>query len=284
MPDPYAANEERPAVGEVRGHREEVLERFRQLGATDEELAVVTVEWDDLTGAERDELRFAGDHELTAALERARTEHYEGTHTEDEEAAERAELAYRAAVVEAGERIGGNVDSVLAWVAGDVDKARAVLETEPPLDAGGRKTLIEPLVELVNAAAHDEDPDPFETAFLAHGMEETATVGWADEMYDVRDTLAQLYGEDNDTVTRALLGALVGEPEYLQGYGVTIELPAPDAPAAVKVESIARQIVEAVDAQLPQGGSEEPSGSVDPSGTLESTSGDESHGSGDVSG
>jgi len=176
MPGPYdPKGEPRQATGERRDPKTQFLARLRDLGATDDELAQVDDGWDDLepdgtpddeygrpafTRQYRDQLLAAGDRELTQLLHDARVEHATGTMSdEDRQLAER-DQAYRQAVAEAYERIGGNVDSILAWVGDDPQRAQAVHHLETGPDGAARKTLVGPLEDLLaeHAATADEDP------------------------------------------------------------------------------------------------------------------------------
>lgn len=172
IPDPYApAGPPRTAVSEVRSPAEQFATRLRDLGATDDEVQAVVDSWDDLdpddstdpeawTRARRDQVAVAPDAELAAMIDAARDEYEVGTTTE-EEAANRAHMvAYQAAYTEAQGRIGGNVDSVLAWVGDDPVRAEAVLELEQRPEGAQRKTLVAPLLALVDADGTDTPDGP----------------------------------------------------------------------------------------------------------------------------
>lgn len=168
MPDPYAPKGwPREATGERRSELDQFLQRLAELGATDEERRLVADGWDQLdpddtpddedgpafTRAYRSHLVRMGDHELVALLREAREANDFHSTTEEEAAAREAEreeaARYQQAHTEALERIGGNVQAVLGWVAGDPVRAQVVhvLETGP--EGANRKTLVEPLQELL---------------------------------------------------------------------------------------------------------------------------------------
>lgn len=160
-PDPYApVGPSRTPVSEVRSEQEQFLARLRDLGATDDEVRTVADHWDDLdpddpddpeafTKARRAELIRSGDGVLLGLIHAGRAEYEHGTTTEDEATAKDFAAAYAAAQAEAVGRIGGNVESVLAWVGGDEVRAMAVLQLETAPEGADRKTLVEPLQELV---------------------------------------------------------------------------------------------------------------------------------------
>lgn len=161
MPDPYApAGPRRPTVSEVRTPVDQFATRLANLGATPDEVQAVVDAWDDLdpddaadpdawTAGRRDRVFAADDAELQAMIDSARDEYEVGTTTEADAQAKADHAALRAAEAEAAGRIGGNVDSVLAWVAGDAIRAQAVLALEQAPEGANRKTLVGPLTELV---------------------------------------------------------------------------------------------------------------------------------------
>jgi len=165
MPDPYAAKGwPRAATGERRSDLDQFVTRLVDLGAQPDEVQLVRDSWDDLdpdddtdpeafTAARRAELVRMPDAQLRGLLSASREEHELGTTTEEEAEAHRQMAEYRVAYQEAAERIGGNVDSVLAWVADDPVRAEAVLELEQGTDGAGRKTLVGPLRELLDQDA-----------------------------------------------------------------------------------------------------------------------------------
>lgn len=180
MPDPYAAKGwPRPATGERRTELDQFVTRLVELGAQPDEVQLVRDSWDDLdpddstdpdafTAARRAELVRLPDDQLRSMISASRDEHTLGTTTEEEAEAHRQMAEYRQAYQEAAERIGGNVDSVLAWVADDPVRAEAVLELEEGPDGAGRKTLVGPLRDLLDqeaatdatAAAAGPEPAP----------------------------------------------------------------------------------------------------------------------------
>jgi len=180
MPDPYAPKGlPRRADGERRSELDHFLTRLEDLGADDEELAQVRDAWDDLepddaepyddgepawTRAERSKLVNASDHELVALLRRARQEHAIGTTDEDDQAEQERRRAYDRAMAEAQERIGGNVQAIIGWVGDDPVRAQAVHQLETSEGGANRKTLVEPLADLLAEHADDDQDDDATTA------------------------------------------------------------------------------------------------------------------------
>ena len=172
MPDPYAAKGwPRPATGERRTDLDQFVGRLVDLGAQPDEVQLVRDSWDDLdpddstdpeafTAARRAELVRMPDDQLRGLLTASRDEHTLGTTTEEEAEAHRQMAEYRQAYQEAAERIGGNVDSVLAWVADDPVRAEAVLELETSPDGADRKTLVGPLRDLLDQGAATDATAP----------------------------------------------------------------------------------------------------------------------------
>lgn len=170
MPDPYAAKgAPRATVPETRSQLDQFLARLTDLGAEPDELQLVRDSWDDLdpdddtdpdafTAARRAELVSMPDDKLAGLLAASRDEYEVGTTTEEEAEQARAAAEYRDAYREAAERIGGNVDSVLAWVADDPVRAQAVLDLERSSDGADRKTLVKPLAELMGEYNPDQAP------------------------------------------------------------------------------------------------------------------------------
>lgn len=154
MPDPYAAKGwPRDATGERVGRLDGFTARLRQLGATDDEVAAVRDTWDDYdddwTPERKAELLRTTDAELGSMLADVRAEYQQGITSQEQADAAAADAAYRVQFRQAHERIGGNVQSLLDWVAGDPMRARAVLALEEGPDGAGRKTLIGPLRQLL---------------------------------------------------------------------------------------------------------------------------------------
>lgn len=193
MPDPYAAKGwPREVASESRTELDQFVSRLVDLGAQPDEVQLVRDSWDDLdpdddtdpdafTTARRAELVRMPDDKLLALLHASREEHELGTTTEEEAEAARAEAQYRVAVAEAHERIGGNVDSVLAWVADDPVRAEAVLDLETGPDGADRKTLVGPLRDLLgqeaatDATAAAAGPDSGAGPEVPPGATEAAT-------------------------------------------------------------------------------------------------------------
>jgi hypothetical protein len=176
MPNPYAASHRRrvSTTSEGRSELDQFITRLSDLGATDDELTQVREQWDALepddtpddpdlgpawTRAYRDQLVATGDRELTQLLRRARAEHLEGTTDPDEAEATARRRAYDRALGEAQDRVGGTVAEVLAWVADDPVRAQAVHQLETSSDGANRKTLVEPLADLLDAyvAPHGDE-------------------------------------------------------------------------------------------------------------------------------
>jgi hypothetical protein len=165
VPDPYAAKGwPRAIAGERRTELDQFVSRLVDLGAQPDEVQLVRDSWDDLdpddstdpeafTAARRAELVRMPDDQLRGLLSASREEHELGTTTEEEAEAHRQMAEYRQAYREAAERIAGNVDSVLAWVADDPVRAEAVLELEEGPDGAARKTLVGPLRDLLDQEA-----------------------------------------------------------------------------------------------------------------------------------
>jgi hypothetical protein len=180
VPDPYAPKGwPRQVAGERRSELDQFAQRLTDLGAQPDEVQLVRDSWDELdpddstdpdafTAARRAELLRMPDDQLRALLTSSRDEYELGTTSEEEAEAHRQMAAYRLAYAEAGERICGNVDSVLAWVADDPVRAEAVLELEQGPDGADRKTLVGPLRDLLDqeaatdatAAAAGPEPAP----------------------------------------------------------------------------------------------------------------------------
>ena len=157
-----SATPRRSTIPETRGPLETFLMRLRQLGATLDEIDAVAATWDQLdpdddpdpdawTVTRRREVMYADDTYLLALIREGRDEYELGTTTQ-EQADDKAEAAaFNAALNEASGRVGGTVPAVLAWVGGDPTRARAVLDLEAAPTGAGRKTLLGPLRELVDA-------------------------------------------------------------------------------------------------------------------------------------
>jgi hypothetical protein len=178
MPDPYAPKGwPREVAAETRGPLDQFLARLADLGATDDEQADVAATWHDdeaFPPEWRQELLHMGDNELAAMIREVREEHRLGTTTEDDDADAEAHAAYRAAMAEAAERIGGNVQAVLAWVGDDPVRAQAVHQLETGPDGAGRKTLVEPVQQLLDDHAGHNDvhaPTPTGAVSPAAGSE-----------------------------------------------------------------------------------------------------------------
>lgn len=155
----------REVASESRSKVDELTERLQALGATDDEVAEFRRSWieDEWNPGEREQLIGMADAQLRASIVDVRDENDFHTQTPDEAAAIAAD-AERAAFLEAlrleafGHQSTESVADVLAWVDDDLDRAVAVLgwevESEQP-----RKTLVEPLSELVSAADVELDAE-----------------------------------------------------------------------------------------------------------------------------
>lgn len=165
--DPYAPGTTRRQA-ESASEVDHFAQRLRALGATDDEVAAVVENWDELdaddyspepgeaepwTEARRSALLVAGDAELRALIDASRDEYDYATTTDDEAA--QADVARRAlqAHNEAADVIGRPVAQVLEWVGGDRLRAQAALRLETGPDGGSRKTLTEQLGRLLDADA-----------------------------------------------------------------------------------------------------------------------------------
>lgn len=144
--------------------RDAFANRLRLLGAADDVVADVVAQWDDDTWSDEDRAALVAmsDEALRAELDSIEREHYEGTHTEDEEAAER----YAAAVALAEQVIGENVRTVIEWVDAEevtdlpevrLLRALAVLELEQASEKP-RTTLIAHVNGVVEALTDAAPP------------------------------------------------------------------------------------------------------------------------------
>lgn len=138
---------------EVVGDLEAFLARLAAFGADDDTLADVAARWDvfdaDWTPAKRAELVRTPDVVLRRELRRVDGEFdaaTSGTPVADEQA---ADAAYWAARAEAVARIGQSVPALVAWVADDPVRARAVVAAEHDAASNSgrpvRATLVGPL-------------------------------------------------------------------------------------------------------------------------------------------
>jgi hypothetical protein len=112
--------------------------RLRQLGATEGEIETTIDRW----GQDPEEdarLRRMNDRELTAELSKVRAEHHDSHHIP---------TGYRTDT-EAAKRVEGSVDAVLAWVAGDPERAAAAARHES--NGKQRSTLLRRLNAMLEA-------------------------------------------------------------------------------------------------------------------------------------
>lgn len=179
--DPFAAQGEPRVAPQSDSELEGFVERLRQLGATDDELAQVRDGWDDFddptdpdatwTPEKRYLFVRLSDRHLLEAIRGPRHEYEYATHDEDEQGQLDAERAYIAAKGEAFARLGGNVGSIIDWVVTDTVRAQAVIDAEHEAAASEqrdtRKTLLEALEPLaatnpylVGSAALSGDRSP----------------------------------------------------------------------------------------------------------------------------
>ena len=141
-------------VGAVESDRDSFLARLAQLGAADDVVESVRVNWDDPEWIERDQVVALPDDALRAELAAIEREYHEGTHTEEDDAA--AELvAFDAA---ASEILGENVAVVVAWVHDDQQppKRAQTIEALESQRAKPRTTLLDACAAVITAAEHGE--------------------------------------------------------------------------------------------------------------------------------
>lgn len=157
-PDPYAPKGWPRTTREVRTELETFTMRLQQLGGTPDEVAQVVAGWDELdpdgtpdgwTRARRDQVLAMHDDELRRLLVEGRDEYAYATTTEEEARAQAMAAGLARARQEAAQVIYGNVASVLDWVGADPIRALVVLELEQGRSGANRKTLVEPLTDLV---------------------------------------------------------------------------------------------------------------------------------------
>lgn len=152
--NPYAPRVSRTtSVPEQESELDGFVRRLRNLGATDEEVAVVRETWDELdenfTIEQRTAVTLMGDDELRAELEATREEYRHDTRTETEQGDVDA-AAYQAQLrADASEWIGQPVKKVLDRIGDDVVLALVVLSLETGPDGASRKSLVGPLEKLV---------------------------------------------------------------------------------------------------------------------------------------
>lgn len=129
---------------------EPLIERLRALGATEDEREAVRTAWGNggYTDDEKRSVMTLGDQALARSLDDVRREHYEGTHTPEEEEADRAEIARREATVAL--RSNSSIPDVLAWVGGNLARAQAVANLERGSDKP-RVGLLTKLDALIGA-------------------------------------------------------------------------------------------------------------------------------------
>lgn len=183
MGNPYAPRVSRTAsVPETPSELASFVHRLQMLGATPEELAVVGDTWDDLdddwTAEQRSALTRLSDDELRAELRATREEYRHDTRTEGEQEALDATGYVEQMRAQAAEEVKKPVPQVLAWVDDDPVRAIAVLDLENGPDGAQRKTLVEPLQELVAG----DDPEGIEVEVLGEPLppaDDTEKVGEA---------------------------------------------------------------------------------------------------------
>lgn len=155
MPNPKSARR-RVSTSDRQSDLDFVLGRLAKLGATDDEMAEVRDSWFDNTHGDlatgRRFLRDAPDAVLLKAIAEVRDEFEESTTSETEKVEASDEYARQVAAVEAYDKIGDNVATILEWVAADPVRARAVLDLEQGEHGAQRKTLIEPLEAVLTGS------------------------------------------------------------------------------------------------------------------------------------
>lgn len=113
----------RRTMTDVQSPRDQFLDRLRQLGAAADVVDAVRDNWDDPEWDNRDHVVALSDEALRLELAAIEREHYEGTHTEDEEADE----LRQALEAKAAEILPEPVQVVTLWVDEDPEPpARAV--------------------------------------------------------------------------------------------------------------------------------------------------------------
>jgi hypothetical protein len=145
-------------VADVQDPKQAFADRVRRLGGADDVVQMVLDSWDDPDWTDRDQVVSLSDEALAAELAEIEREHYRHTHDEEEEAAERAAARLAALVAQA---VDGTVDEALATLAehdNDPELAAAILAAEH-LAEKPRKTLVEPLTEIIEAATAPESDD-----------------------------------------------------------------------------------------------------------------------------
>lgn len=144
--------------------RDAFVDRLRRLGAADDVLDAVANGWDDLEWEDRDEWVAMSDEALAAELASIEREHWEGTHDEDDEAAEQlAALLAQAEVI-----VAEVVAVVTAWVDGDPEagddtshdavwaRAWAVDQAERLRADGPRKGVLGHVAEVLEEAGQTD--------------------------------------------------------------------------------------------------------------------------------
>lgn len=212
--NPYEAGDGVQFAAEVANPRDEFLDRLRILGATDDEIEGVRVNWDQLdddwTEARRNELRVAPDNILIAHLQEIRGEYFDHTTTEEEAAEIRRDRLYSEAVAEATDRMGGTVKALVEWVLqGEDDEhvvARAAAVYDLEADGQNRTTLL--------ADTRDLLPDEmFEVEQIGDALPDGQTREPIEAQAD--GTVTELAADGDDTPAGELrsVDPVTGEPD-----------------------------------------------------------------------
>lgn len=155
--DPYTAKGWPRSAPESRTKLDQFLARMRDLGADYDELTAAADAWglDDETD---ERLLYMGDRELRAEILAVRREYELGTTSEEELAAQEQAREIKRAVLEASERVGGTIPSIMAWVGDDPVRASVVRVAETSDDGANRSTLIKKLDKLLGTSKAPEGP------------------------------------------------------------------------------------------------------------------------------
>jgi hypothetical protein len=151
----------REGHAEMRGDYDELADRLAQLGATEEELEGFADQWDEMTPAERTDLRGMNDVRLRDEIARARQDGIIDTTTEDEEQELLTEEEQRQAELDADdhgwELLGETVNTIMDRVSGDPDLAARLVRLESST-AQPRTGLVKRL-QLVAARSSAQAPE-----------------------------------------------------------------------------------------------------------------------------
>lgn len=160
--DPYTAKGWPRSAPESRTNQDQFLARMRDLGASYDELAAAADAWG-LDAEEDERLLYMGDRELRAEIVAVRREYDLGTTSEEELAAQEKAREYKRAVLEASERVGGTIPSIMAWVGDDPVRARVVHVAETSPDGANRSTLLKKLDKILGPSKPLQSPSGVST-------------------------------------------------------------------------------------------------------------------------